>query len=124
MRQFTRFKAAHPDCLLFFRMGDFYELFGPDAETAHRTLGITLTERSKGMPMAGVPHHAAEGYLRRLVEQGFRVAVCDQVQDPKELKAAMRTFSESSAAFLKTLGCTKRVRAIFSATTGAVESTA
>ena len=71
MRQFTRFKSAHPDCLLFFRMGDFYELFGPDAEAAHRLLGITLTERTKGMPMAGVPHHAAENYLRRLVEQGI-----------------------------------------------------
>ncbi|MHC4246011.1 MAG: DNA mismatch repair protein MutS [Planctomycetota bacterium] len=89
MRQFTRFKAAHPDCLLFFRMGDFYELFGPDAETAHQALGITLTERSKGMPMAGVPHHAAEGYLRRLVEQGFRVAVCDQIQDPKDAKGVV-----------------------------------
>ena len=89
MRQFTRFKAAHPDCLLFFRMGDFYELFGPDAEAAHQALGITLTERSKGMPMAGVPHHAAEGYLRRLVEQGFRVAVCDQIQDPKDAKGVV-----------------------------------
>ena len=75
MRQFTRFKQDHPDCLLFFRMGDFYELFGPDAQLAHRVLGITLTERTKGMPMAGVPHHSAEGYLRRLVDQGHRVAV-------------------------------------------------
>ena len=89
MRQFTRFKTAHPDCLLFFRMGDFYELFGPDAETAHRSLGITLTERTKGMPMAGVPHHSAESYLRRLVDQGFRVAVCDQVQDPKDAKGVV-----------------------------------
>ena len=89
MRQFTRFKQDHPDCLLFFRMGDFYELFGPDAATAHRLLGITLTERSKGMPMAGVPHHAAETYLRRLVEQGIRVAVCDQVQDPREAKGVV-----------------------------------
>ena len=56
-------------------MGDFYELFGPDAQLAHRVLGITLTERTKGMPMAGVPHHSAEGYLRRLVDQGHRVAV-------------------------------------------------
>ncbi|RPG19256.1 MAG: DNA mismatch repair protein MutS [Phycisphaera sp. TMED9] len=89
MRQFTRFKTAHPDCLLFFRMGDFYELFGPDAEAAHRLLGITLTERTKGMPMAGVPHHAAENYLRRLVEQGVRVAVCDQIQDPKDAKGVV-----------------------------------
>ena len=89
MRQFTGFKQSHPDCVLFFRMGDFYELFGPDAEEAHRILGITLTERTKGMPMAGVPHHAAESYLRRLVEQGIRVAVCDQVQDPKDAKGVV-----------------------------------
>ncbi|MEE2972323.1 MAG: DNA mismatch repair protein MutS, partial [Planctomycetota bacterium] len=86
---FTRFKQDHPDCLLLFRMGDFYELFGPDAATAHRVLGITLTERTKGMPMAGVPHHSAETYLRRLVDQGHRVAVCDQVQDPKDAKGVV-----------------------------------
>lgn len=89
MRQFTGFKQSHPDCLLFFRMGDFYELFGPDARLAHRVLGITLTERTKGMPMAGVPHHSAETYLRRLVDQGLRVAVCDQVQDPKDAKGVV-----------------------------------
>jgi len=86
MRQHDRFKKAHPGCLLFFRMGDFYELFHEDAVTAHKALGITLTERTSGVPMAGVPYHAAEGYLRKLVEQGFRVAVCEQVQDPKEAK--------------------------------------
>jgi DNA mismatch repair protein MutS len=89
MRQYDRFKRAHPGCLLFFRMGDFYELFDEDAVTAHKALGITLTERTKGVPMAGVPFHAAEGYLRRLVEQGFRVAVCEQVQDPKEAKGVV-----------------------------------
>ncbi len=89
MKQFVRFKTAHPDCILLFRMGDFYELFGPDAVTAHQILGITLTERSKGMPMAGVPFHSIEGYLRRLVDHGFRVAVCDQVQDPKEAKGVV-----------------------------------
>jgi DNA mismatch repair protein MutS len=89
MRQHARFKQAHPGCLLFFRMGDFYELFDDDAVTAHKALGITLTERTKGVPMAGVPFHAAEGYLRRLVEQGFRVAVCEQVQDPKEAKGVV-----------------------------------
>ena len=89
MRQFRRFKEAHPGCLLFFRMGDFYELFGEDAVQAHRALGITLTERTKGVPMAGVPFHAAEPYLRKLVEQGFRVAVCDQIQDPKDAKGVV-----------------------------------
>ena len=61
MRQYDRFKRAHPGCLLFFRMGDFYELFDDDAVTAHKALGITLTEHTKGVPMAGVPFHAAEG---------------------------------------------------------------
>ena len=81
MRQYDRFKREHPGCLLLFRMGDFYELFDEDAVTAHRALGITLTERTKGQPMAGVPFHSVEGYLRRLVEQGHRVAVCEQLQE-------------------------------------------
>ncbi|MHC5022713.1 MAG: DNA mismatch repair protein MutS [Planctomycetota bacterium] len=86
MRQYARFKAEHPECLLLFRMGDFYELFDDDAVTAHRALGLTLTQRTEGIPMAGVPHHAVETYIRRLIEQGHRVAVCDQVQDPREAK--------------------------------------
>ena len=89
MRQFVRFKTEHPDCLLLFRMGDFYELFGPDAVIAHQALGITLTERTKGMPMAGVPHHSIESYVRRLVDQGHRVAMCDQIQDPKDAKGVV-----------------------------------
>ena len=89
MRQYVRFKTAHPDCLLMFRMGDFYELFDQDAVTAHEVLGITLTERTKGMSMAGVPYHSMEGYLRRLVERGFRVAICDQIQDPKDAKGVV-----------------------------------
>ena len=89
MQQFDRFKASHPDCVLFFRMGDFYEMFDDDAVLCHQVLGITLTERSPGTPMAGVPHHALEPYLRKLVEQGFRVAVCDQIQDPKEAKGVV-----------------------------------
>jgi DNA mismatch repair protein MutS len=89
MRQYDRFKREHPGCLLFFRIGDFYELFDEDAVTASRALGITLTERTKGVPMAGVPFHAAESYLRRLVEQGFRVAVCDQTQDARDAKGVV-----------------------------------
>ncbi|MEC8558603.1 MAG: DNA mismatch repair protein MutS, partial [Planctomycetota bacterium] len=89
MKQYVRFKIEHPECLLLFRMGDFYELFGTDAQVAHEALGITLTERTKGMPMAGVPHHSMEGYLRRLVEGGHRVAICDQVQDPKDAKGVV-----------------------------------
>lgn len=89
MRQYYRFKSEHPGCLLLFRMGDFYELFDEDAVTAHQALGITLTERTKGVPMAGVPHHAVESYLRRLINKGFRVAVCEQMQDPREAKGVV-----------------------------------
>src|SRR3954468_8290471 len=86
MRQFARFKERHPGCILLFRIGDFYETFDDDAVTCHKALGLTLTQRSEGIPMAGVPHHQLENYLRRLIQQGFRVAVCDQVQDAKEAK--------------------------------------
>jgi DNA mismatch repair protein MutS len=89
MRQWLRFKKAHPECLLFFRMGDFYELFDRDAVVVHQALNLTLTERTKGQQMAGVPFHSAEGYLRRLIQKGYRVAVCDQLQDPKEAKGVV-----------------------------------
>ena len=90
MRQYLTAKEAHPDALLFFRMGDFYELFFEDAVTAARALDLTLTARNKGapdeIPMAGVPHHAASGYVQRLLEQGFRVAICEQMADPSTVK--------------------------------------
>ena len=90
MRQFLAAKAAHPDALVFFRMGDFYELFYDDAVVASRALELTLTARNKGaedeIPMAGVPHHAASGYLQRLLEQGFKVAICEQMADPATVK--------------------------------------
>ena len=89
MRQYLQFKQQHPDCVLFFRMGDFYEMFDDDAVLCHRELGITLTERSKGIPMAGVPYHAVEGYLRKMIERGHRVAVCEQTQDPREAKGVV-----------------------------------
>ena len=89
MRQYFTFKKKHPDCVLFFRMGDFYEMFDEDAVLVHRVLGLTLTERSSGLPMAGVPYHAVEGYLRRLIQAGHRVAVCEQTQDPKEAKGVV-----------------------------------
>ncbi|AXK71977.1 DNA mismatch repair protein MutS [Lysobacter sp. TY2-98] len=86
MRQFFAAKAEHPDVLLFFRMGDFYELFYDDARKAARLLDITLTQRGQSagqpIPMAGVPHHAAEGYLARLVALGESVAICEQIGDP------------------------------------------
>jgi DNA mismatch repair protein MutS len=88
MRQYLDAKAKAPGALLFFRMGDFYELFFEDAKTAARALGLTLTSRSKeqDVPMAGVPVRSVDGYLRRLVGQGFRVAICDQMEDPAQAK--------------------------------------
>ncbi len=90
MRQYLSFKEKHPDAVLFFRMGDFYEMFFADAELAAKELGLTLTSRDKGkengVPMAGVPYHAAEGYIARLVRKGHRVAVCEQVGDPARSK--------------------------------------
>ena len=89
MEQFWRAKKEAPGALLFFRMGDFYELFHEDAVVASRALGLTLTSRSKEndpIPMAGVPVRAAEGYLIRLVRQGHKVAICEQLQDPRKVK--------------------------------------
>ncbi len=90
MRQYLAAKEAHPDALLLFRMGDFYELFFEDAVTAARALDLTLTARNKGsddeIPMAGVPHHAASAYVQRLLEQGFKVAICEQMADPSKVK--------------------------------------
>jgi len=90
MEQFLEIKAANPDCLLFYRMGDFYELFFEDAEIAARALGIVLTKRGKHLgrdiPMCGVPVHRADEYLHRLIAQGHRVAVCEQLEDPAEAR--------------------------------------
>src|SRR6476659_1075630 len=90
MRQYQEIKAAHPDCLLFYRMGDFYELFFQDAEIASRALGIVLTRRGKhqgaDIPMCGVPVVRSDEYLHKLIAAGFRVAVCEQTEDPAEAK--------------------------------------
>jgi len=90
MRQYRQFKEKHPECILLFRMGDFYELFYDDAKTVARALGLTLTQRTEGIPMAGVPYHQLDNYLRRLLQQGFRVAVCDQVEDAKQAKGVVK----------------------------------
>jgi DNA mismatch repair protein MutS len=85
MRQYWETKARYPDCILFFRLGDFYEMFADDALRASEALQITLTARSKGddkVPMCGVPYHAARGHVARLLERGFKVAICDQVEEP------------------------------------------
>ena len=92
MRQYAEAKRLHPDALVFFRMGDFYELFFEDAVTAARELQITLTARDKqrAIPMCGVPYHAAEGYLARLLRKGYRIAICEQMEDPKLTKKVVR----------------------------------
>ncbi len=93
MKQYDEAKAACGDALLLFRMGDFYELFHDDAKEAHRLLGITLTSRDKSenpIPMAGFPHHQLDGYLAKLIKLGVRVAICDQVEDPKKAKGLVR----------------------------------
>src|SRR6516162_3964293 len=93
MQQYRELKARDPDALLLFRMGDFYEMFGDDAERGAALLGLTLTSREKGdnaMPMAGFPHHQLDAYLARLVAAGQRAAVCEQVEDPKLAKGLVR----------------------------------
>ncbi|HEX9244109.1 MAG TPA: DNA mismatch repair protein MutS [Anaeromyxobacter sp.] len=93
MRQYLETKARYPDALLFFRLGDFYELFFEDAVTASEALQITLTARAKGdgkVPMCGVPHHAARGYVARLLEKGFKVAICDQIEPPGKSQLVRR----------------------------------
>src|SRR5450631_2049926 len=94
MRQYHAIKQQAPNTLLMFRLGDFYELFYEDAVTAARELEITLTSRNKekgeAIPMCGVPHHSAEGYIARLIQKGYRVALCEQMEDPKLAKKIVR----------------------------------
>jgi DNA mismatch repair protein MutS len=95
MRQYLDAKEQHRDAILFFRMGDFYEMFYEDALVAARALEITLTSRSKdanggGIPMCGVPFHAVDAYIARLVRKGFRVAICDQIEDPRKAKGIVK----------------------------------
>lgn len=90
LQQYREIKSRHQDSILFFRMGDFYEMFYDDAELASRILSITLTSRGDGVPLAGVPVKAASEYLRQLVRSGHRVAICEQVEDPKQAKGIVR----------------------------------
>jgi DNA mismatch repair protein MutS len=94
MRQYAAVKKEHPSALLFFRLGDFYELFFEDAVTAARELQITLTSRNKekgvAVPMCGVPYHAAEGYIAKLIRKGYKVAICDQMEDPRKAVKLVR----------------------------------
>lgn len=141
MAQYLDLKRAHPDCLLFYRMGDFYELFFEDSKKAAAALDIQLTKRGKhegeDIPMCGVPVHAAEAYLSRLIRQGFRVAVCEQMEDPSEARRieplpnvllladliaaarilvnSMRPKPHRPTYRLRLIGTTKRRSTIFSA---------
>ncbi|MCK4390331.1 MAG: DNA mismatch repair protein MutS [Desulfobacterales bacterium] len=94
VQQYLSIKQQYPDAILFYRMGDFYEMFFEDAKIASRILEITLTSRNKkdeeAIPMCGVPHHAAQGYIARLIEDGFKVAVCEQVEDPAKAKGLVK----------------------------------
>src|SRR5437016_6687943 len=94
MRQYAAIKKQHPTALLFFRLGDFYELFFEDAVVAARELQITLTSRNKekdtAIPMCGVPYHSAENYLSKLLRKGFKVAICEQMEDPRLAKKLVR----------------------------------
>jgi DNA mismatch repair protein MutS len=94
MRQYLSIKARYPDAVLFFHIGDFYETFGADAELVSKELDIVLTSRSRGaehrVPLAGVPYHAAEGYMAKLVNKGYKVAVCDQLEDAKDAKGIVK----------------------------------
>ena len=94
MVQYLEIKERNKDSILFFRLGDFYEMFFNDAKLASRELEITLTGRDCGQndkaPMCGVPYHSAENYIAKLVEKGYKVAICEQVEDPKEAKGIVR----------------------------------
>src|SRR3982750_683001 len=94
MQQHRAIKQKYPDAILLFRVGDFYETFGPDAIIASQVLGITLTKRNNGAAamsdLAGFPHHALDTYLHKLVKAGYRVAICDQLEDPKEAKGIVK----------------------------------
>lgn len=94
MKQYVKIKENHPDCILLYRMGDFYEMFFEDAVTAAPVLEITLTSRNKGkedsVPLCGFPYHAASAYITKLVEKGFKVAICEQVEDPKKAKGIVK----------------------------------
>src|SRR5690625_2128502 len=94
IKQYLSIKKSYEDAFLFFRLGDFYELFFDDAIKAAKELEITLTARDGGaedkIPMCGVPYHSAEGYIKRLIDRGYKVAICEQVENPKVAKGVVR----------------------------------
>ena len=116
MQQYREIKSRHADAILFFRMGDFYEMFFEDALVAARALDLTLTSRSKdssggSIPMCGVPFHAVDGYLARLVRKGYRVAICEQVEDPRKAKGVVRREVGDAQVFrVELLDCLGKAR--------------
>ena len=98
MQQYLQIKEQNQDAILFFRLGDFYEMFGADARTASRELDLTLTTRDKSkdkpaeerMPMCGVPYHSADSYIARLIAKGYKVAICEQTEDPAQAKGLVK----------------------------------
>lgn len=94
MEQYLAIKEQYPDAFLFYRLGDFYELFNEDAINAAKILEITLTSRNRNadnpIPMCGVPYHAAKEYIRKLIDSGYKVAVCEQMEDPKTTKGMVK----------------------------------
>ena len=94
IKQYLQIKSQYPDAILFFRMGDFYEMFFEDAQVGSRELDIALTSRNKGqkdsVPLCGVPHFAAEAYISKLLQKGYKVALCDQVEDPRFAKGIVK----------------------------------
>src|ERR1043166_3944530 len=94
MKQYASIKSKYPDAILLFRVGDFYETFGEDAVKASKVLGIVLTKRANGsashIELAGFPHHSLDAYLPRLVRAGYRVAICDQLEDPRFVKGIVK----------------------------------
>lgn len=94
MQQYMKTKEDYPDCILFYRLGDFYEMFFDDAIKVSKELELTLTGKSCGLPerapMCGVPYHAVDGYLNRLVSKGYKVAICEQLEDPATVKGLVK----------------------------------
>ena len=92
MKQYLQMKAEHPDCILMFRLGDFYEMFNEDAKLVSQELDLTLTTRDRAkpeeerVPMCGVPYHSCDGYIARLIAKGYKVAICEQMEDPATAK--------------------------------------
>ena len=116
-KQYNEIKAQHQDCLLFFRLGDFYEMFDEDAKIASRELDIALTTRDRNVenpeertPMCGVPYHSAEAYIARLIAKGYKVAICEQTEDPALAKSivAMRSSVSSPPAPSRKAPCWRK----------------